>query len=182
MPIDPQKTKDDIKPGMAGVYIISTVYEKDNYKIGRSVDVYKRLNSYHNCFNKGFLIHEVLIVNPKNYAKKNKTQKEKDIILQKTKDLENYIHKDLEHSMLLYDTRVRKSEWFQIKEYDYWPPYWQKTGDKDYPYKKLKQSQSKIKNKNKKSPGFQKYIEELKDKLKEVVFVDLKRDYEKKKK
>ena len=50
----------------SGVYIISDQApedEKIKYKIGRTIYMNKRLNSYHICYPDGFFIYKALLLN-----------------------------------------------------------------------------------------------------------------------
>lgn len=67
-----------IHPSVAGLYVITSPHLNDKkfIKLGMSItNIYKRLNSYVNCFGDDFTIHALFLM-------RNKTQKEKEQIRQ----------------------------------------------------------------------------------------------------
>ena len=91
--------------------------DKINFKIGRTVDIRKRLNAYHICFNDGFYIYPTLLLNDKYNTLKlklkgdaRKAMRNKAIV--KTKEIEKYIHDQLKDVNKTTSTR-RISEWFE---------------------------------------------------------------------
>jgi hypothetical protein len=93
-------------------------YAKDadliHFKVGRTIQMNNRLNSYHLCFNEGFYIYKALMLND-TYDYKNKDARK--ICLAKTKEIEAHLFKLLEPINYTTTTR-RKSEWFREKKTD----------------------------------------------------------------
>ena len=102
----------EFKYRQAGIYIICpedpTLQEKNGYKIGRTIQMDKRLNSYHICFNGGMWICKALMLNDLYKTRKNDDKK---ATLAKTIEVEKYIHKLLDKYNHTTSTR-RKSEWY----------------------------------------------------------------------
>ena len=101
----------------AGLYVLSNSNVKDEYKIGLSTSLYSRLSSYHTCFHKGYLIHN--IVNLVAYDTKTfslqKDNKKKQITLY-IRDMEKRVHKKLEKYNLKGTKGNTGREWFRIKD------------------------------------------------------------------
>ena len=99
-------------PSNAGVYVISedppTKNGPKKVKIGRSIDIRKRLNSYHICFPEGFHIWMVMKLSPETTAVPRKAR------LQATKVLESRVFAELVHLNLVNDAR-RFHEYFVIR-------------------------------------------------------------------
>ena len=111
----------EFKNRQAGIYVISPTDSNDakdaeliHFKVGRTIQMNNRLNSYHICFNEGFYIYKALMLNDK-YDYKNKELRK--ICLAKTKEIEAHLFKLLEPINYTTTTR-RKSEWFREKKTD----------------------------------------------------------------
>ena len=56
----------ELKVRLVGIYVISPQAPEDNkisFKIGRTIQMNKRLNGYHLCFPDGFYIYKALMLN-----------------------------------------------------------------------------------------------------------------------
>lgn len=80
-----------------------------DFKIGRTIDFRKRLNSYHICYNEGFYIYAVL---PLSKKYKMDTKEERAEAVDTTKKIEARAFVLLKKHNKLFSTRRRKSEWF----------------------------------------------------------------------
>jgi hypothetical protein len=97
----------------AGVYVISPQHPTDDtimFKIGRTIQMNKRLNGYHLCFPDGFYIYKALMLND-TYKTRLKTDKQTALAL--TIKLEKFIHTLLEPYRHKSTTRT-KHEWFSF--------------------------------------------------------------------
>ena len=97
----------------AGIYVISPQLPTDDtimFKIGRTIQMNKRLNGYHLCFPDGYYIYKALMLND-TYKTRLKTDKKKT--LAKTIELEKFIHDQLESHRHKSTTRT-KHEWFSF--------------------------------------------------------------------
>jgi hypothetical protein len=103
-------------PSNAGIYVISpdapSKQGPKNVKIGRSINIRKRLNDYHICWPEGFHIWMVIKLSPKTRAL---TKKDK---IEITKVLEKKVFDELIHLNLVGPAR-RFHEYFVIGDDDF---------------------------------------------------------------
>ena len=96
----------------AGIYVISehppTKKGPKFVKIGRSIDIRKRLNDYHLCFPNGFFVWMLIKMSPKT-RELAKPQR-----IEVSKVLEKQLFQELMHMNLVNDAR-RFHEYFVIK-------------------------------------------------------------------
>ena len=103
----------EFKNRQSGVYVISPQSPTDDtimFKIGRTIQMNKRLNGYHLCFPDGYYIYKALMLN-NTYKTRLKPDKQKT--LAKTIKLEKFIHDQLEAHRHKSTTRT-KHEWFSF--------------------------------------------------------------------
>ena len=110
----------EFRTRQAGVYIISPQPPTDDiimFKIGRTIQMNKRLNSYHLCFPDGFYIYKALMLNDTYKAPITKTNQKTRLKADKlnalalTIKIEKIIHDKLEPYRHKSTTRT-KHEWF----------------------------------------------------------------------
>ena len=109
----PLKKLKEFRNRQTGVYVISPQPPEDEtimFKIGRTIQMNKRLNAYHICFVDGFYIYKAIMLNN---TYKTKTVVDKKRTLNKTIEIENFIHNQLESHRHKSTTR-RKHEWFSF--------------------------------------------------------------------
>ena len=109
----PLKKLKEFKKRQSGIYVISPQDPKDDhllFKIGRTIQMNKRLNGYHLCFPDGFWIYHSIMLNA---TYKTTTKAEKSKTLKKTIEIEKYIHQKLDKYRHESTTR-RKHEWFHV--------------------------------------------------------------------
>ena len=95
-----------------GIYVISPQEPTDKeigFKIGRTIQMDKRLNDYHLCYNHGFYIYRALMLND-TYGRRSKAEKQAAIDM--TTKIEKHVHDLLKHINVKTPTRKYKSEWF----------------------------------------------------------------------
>jgi len=100
----------------AGLYAISPIppsKKLTDFKLGRSVNVKKRLNDYHICFNKGYWIYCVLPLVKDLYHEDPLVERKKKI-LALTRRLETALFDIVKPDMQLETTRTKKSEWYKM--------------------------------------------------------------------
>lgn len=106
----------ELKNYHAGIYVISPDQYKPNksirFKIGRSINLRKRLNDYNICYNEGYYVYFCIIVNDNEDV--NRTSQIKKDLIEITKELEEEINEDLRQYNETYDTRKYKAEWFKL--------------------------------------------------------------------
>jgi hypothetical protein len=105
----------EFKHRKAGIYVISPQPPTDDsieYKIGRTVQMEKRLNSYHICYNQGFYIYKAIMLND---LYKTKNKEDKAVSIAKTREVEKYLH-DLLDPINVKSTTRRFNEWFMSKK------------------------------------------------------------------
>lgn len=94
-----------------GIYVITNIklsnkYKK-KYKVGKSINLRKRLDNYHTCFpsKRGFWVYNLIIlkknINPRNFENR----------------LHTFLRNYPEIINVEMDTRVRKTEWYRSKLY-----------------------------------------------------------------
>ena len=100
----------------AGLYAISPEppsKKRTDFKMGRSVNIKKRLNDHHICFNKGYWIYCVLPLVKDLYHEDPLIERKKKI-LALTRRLETEMFSIVKPFMQLETTRTKKSEWFKL--------------------------------------------------------------------
>jgi hypothetical protein len=105
----------EFKVRQVGIYVISPQAPEDNkisFKIGRTIQMNKRLNGYHLCFPDGFYIYKALMLND---TFKTQTKEEKKKSIDMTRKIEKFIHDDLDGIRFQSTTRTNH-EWFVIDE------------------------------------------------------------------
>jgi hypothetical protein len=102
----------EFRKSQAGVYVISPQPPEDEtimFKIGRTIQMNKRLNAYHICFPDGFHIYKALMLNSSYNPKGNAVEKKRCVAM--TMKLEKFVHDHLDDHRHKSTTRA-KHEWF----------------------------------------------------------------------
>ena len=105
----------EFKVRQVGIYVISPQAPEDDkisFKIGRTIQMNKRLNGYHLCFPDGFYIYKALMLND---TFKTQSKEDKKKCIDMTRKIEKFIHDDLNGIRFQSTTRT-KHEWFVIDE------------------------------------------------------------------
>ena len=103
----------EFKVRQVGIYVISPQPPEDDtisFKIGRTIQMNKRLNGYHLCFPDGFYIYKALMLND---TFKTRSKEDKKKCIDMTRKIEKFIHDDLNKIRFQSTTRT-KHEWFVI--------------------------------------------------------------------
>jgi hypothetical protein len=102
----------ELEGNNSGIYVISPESpddQKRNFKIGRTINMRKRLNNFHICFNEGYYIYAVLPLADK-YTQR--TKDEKKLAIEATSHIEKSVFEVLKKYNKTYSTRSKKSEWY----------------------------------------------------------------------
>ena len=98
--------KDNVVKGDGGLYIISSTKRNPNhqndFKIGLSKNLVRRLDQYHLCMPRGFWIFDLLVI---------KEEFKKDVY-----KLEAKLHRKLKPYEVTNNVRKSKTEWFRMSE------------------------------------------------------------------
>ena len=109
----------------AGLYIISATKNAKHFKVGKSVDIQKRLDQYHLCFPTGFYIHGILLMKKNsNFGQlfTRNVQKPKNLIsytagIWEKMLVSNLIDKGAREVVVEDEVKTRtRSEWLEIKD------------------------------------------------------------------
>ena len=99
------------------MYLISPKDKKgkvNDFKIGLTLDMRRRLNSYHLCYNRGYHIHGLILV--KSSVNKQDGKEQKLELSRLLRAAESQMFEWLKKYNVKTSTRTRNSEWFRGKK------------------------------------------------------------------